>query len=93
MPTGRWNKAVLVLLAISAGCLVLEMLIGDTILANVLLLLLAIAVALLAALLAVIDVIQKRTAKSIAGVLLSGAPVAYVILRFAVDSVPAGYGP
>ena len=93
LPAGRWNKAVLVLVAVSAALLALERMIGDTILGNLILLLLAIGAASLATLVALIDLAIRRTTKSIVGLLASAAPIAYVVLRVVLDTVPMGYGP
>ena len=87
------NKPVMVLFAISAAPLVLERMIGDTILGNVLLLGFGLLVALLATLVALVDLAARRTARSSVGFLGSAGLVTYVILRFYFDSVPAGYGP
>jgi hypothetical protein len=59
----------------------------------VILLLLAIGLSAVAALIAVVDAATRRTMKAFAGLLISTAPIIYVIVRFASDSVPAGYGP
>lgn len=93
MAAGRWNKAVLVLVALSAACLVFERMIGDTILANVMLLLLAMGVAILATLVALVEIASRLTIKSVVGLLASLAPIAYVVGRFVLNTVPAGYGP
>jgi len=93
LPAGRWNKAVLVLVALSAALLAIEKMIGATILANVLLLLLAMGVSILATLVALVGIVTRLTIKSVAELLASVAPIAYVVARFALNSVPAGYGP
>ena len=93
LPAGRWNKPVLVLVALSSALLVLERMIGETILGNVILLLMAMGAASLATLVALIDLAIRRSTRSIAGLLGSVAPIAYVVVRFVLDNVPMGYGP
>lgn len=93
MGHGTLIKVVAALDGVTLALLFLELMIGETILGNVILLGLAFLAAGLAALIAVVSLAVKRTGGSIAACVASLALIAYVVLRVVSDSVPMGYGP
>jgi hypothetical protein len=90
MRRGKWNRFVVGLDVVALAFLVLERMIGDTILANLILLVLAAMFLILAALVGLFDLIERRTLESMVA---STALIVYIVGRFYFDTVPAGYGP
>jgi hypothetical protein len=86
-------KAALILNAISLALIILEKIMGPTILGNVIFLGLAFLLSLVALLKGATGLFKRPTKNakivSVTGALLIG----YVIYRVFMDSVPAGYGP
>lgn len=87
------NKVVGSLDGVSLALLILERMIGETILGNVLLLGLAFFLAAAASLIAIVNLAVRRTGASISACLVSVALIAYVVMRVVFESVPMGYGP
>ena len=90
---GQWNRGLVALNVTIVGLLVLELLIGDTILANLLLIALAMFLTFCTVVAGAIEVVRQRSVHSVLTLIFSLVLLGYLILRVALDSVPAGYGP
>ena len=84
---------VLGLLVFASLLAVGEILMGATILGNVIALALVALVSGLAFLISIPNVITARSPTSVGLMIASGAFGIYAVLRFVLDTVPAGYGP
>jgi len=73
--------------------IIAEALMGPTILGNVIFLGLAILLAATGGLLGLVAWLERRSMGRLAAPLMSFVLLAYIVLRFYSDSVPAGYGP
>jgi len=91
---GRVLCMIVAALLVLAGAIgAIELLMGATILGNVIALLLMAAIALVAFLVSIPNVITARGRLSVSLMIVAVALEAYVLWRFVADSVPAGYGP
>jgi len=87
------KRFVVSLNSVALAFLILERVIGDTILGNVILIGLAALLLLVATIVGLIVLIQKRTKGSVASFSVSVALIIYIGARLYFDTVPAGYGP
>jgi hypothetical protein len=87
------TKSALILNSISLALIIVEAMMGPTILGNIIFLGLAIVLALIGAFVGIAAFVSSRTRSSLAVLLMSVALIGYVIFRFYLDTVPAGYGP
>ena len=98
MPREKTAGVVLSLLVfgllVLAGLLAVgEVLMGPTILGNVIALALVALISGIAFLISIPNVITSRSGVSVGLMIASGALGVYAVLRFVLDTVPAGYGP
>jgi hypothetical protein len=93
MKRGSWNRFVVGLDSVAVAFLVLERMIGDTILGNVILIALAAMFLMVATLVGLVDLIERRGLESIVTFSMSSALIVYILVRYYFNSVPAGYGP
>ena len=93
MKRGSWNRFVVGLDFVALTFLALERMIGDTILGNVILIALAAMSLLVAILVGLIDLIERRTLESVVTFSVSSVLVLYILGRIYFETVPAGYGP
>ena len=87
------KRVVIGLNTVALAFLLLERVIGDTILANVILIGLAAMLLFVAVLTGLIDLLQKRATGSIVNLSMSIVLIVYIGTRIYFDTVPAGYGP
>jgi hypothetical protein len=90
---GSWNRFVVGLASGALSFLVLERVIGDTILGSVILIALAAMFLLVATLVGLVDLIERRTLESAVTFSVSSVLVLYLLGRIYFGTVPAGYGP
>ena len=87
------KRVVVSLNSVALAFLLLERVIGDTILGNVILIGLAAMLLFVAAIAGLVALIQKRTMGSVVSFSMSVALIVYIGARLYLDTVPAGYGP
>lgn len=87
------NRVVIGLNSVALAFLLLERIIGDTILGNVILIGLAALLLFVAVVVGSIDLIERRTLGSVVAFSVSIAMIVYIGTRVYFDTIPAGYGP
>lgn len=87
------KRVVFALDCVALSFLIFERMIGDTILANVILLGLALLLLIAAALVGLFRLVEQRTLPAFATLSVSSALIVYIWARFHFGTVPAGYGP
>ncbi len=86
-------KSLMVLNVVAFSLLVLERLIGETILANLILIALAALVLVMTAVGGLIHMVERRTMQALVVLAVSATMGGYIAARLSSDSFPVGYGP